>query len=73
VAAVIGELRAAVGAEAFVEAYQLRDVVSSTMVFDASATAPLLEGWVDSLNAPHELTSCLSLFAQRGEPPIVGS
>jgi alkanesulfonate monooxygenase SsuD/methylene tetrahydromethanopterin reductase-like flavin-dependent oxidoreductase (luciferase family) len=53
------------------DAYALGDVVFSTMAFDAGATAPLLERWGALIEAaPRELTSFLSVFAQRGGPPV---
>src|SRR5918997_104656 len=54
------------------DAYPLREVVFSDMVFDGSDIAPLLERWgrlVES--APRELTSFLYAFAQRGTTPTV--
>jgi hypothetical protein len=54
------------------DAYRLRDVVFSVMVFDGSATAPLLERWGELIErAPRELTSFLYAFAQRGGSPTV--
>jgi FAD/FMN-containing dehydrogenase len=53
------------------DAYALGNVVFSTMAFDAGATPQLLERWGELVEAaPRELTSFLSLFAQRGGPPI---
>lgn len=53
------------------DAYRLGDIVFSAMVFDASTTAPLLERWGELIEAaPRELTSFLSVFAQRGGPPV---
>ncbi|ETK37635.1 LLM class flavin-dependent oxidoreductase [Microbispora sp. ATCC PTA-5024] len=53
------------------EAYPLRDVVYARMVFDAAATAPLLEQWGRlQEEAPRELTGFLYLSAQRGASPI---
>jgi FAD/FMN-containing dehydrogenase len=53
------------------DAYALGNVVFSTMVFDASTTPLLLERWGELVEAaPRELTSFLSLFAQRGGSPI---
>jgi alkanesulfonate monooxygenase SsuD/methylene tetrahydromethanopterin reductase-like flavin-dependent oxidoreductase (luciferase family)/FAD/FMN-containing dehydrogenase len=52
------------------EAYEVGDVVFSSMTFDASAA--LLERWGRRIEAaPRELTSFLTLFAQRGGTPIV--
>jgi hypothetical protein len=54
------------------DAYELRDVVFSVMVFDASATAPLLQRWGELVeSATRELTSFLYAFAQRDTPPNV--
>ena len=54
------------------DAYELRDVVFSVMVFDATATAPLLQRWGELVeSAPRELTSFLYAVAQRGTPPTV--
>jgi alkanesulfonate monooxygenase SsuD/methylene tetrahydromethanopterin reductase-like flavin-dependent oxidoreductase (luciferase family)/FAD/FMN-containing dehydrogenase len=51
------------------EAYEVGDVVFSTMTFDASATARLLEEWGRVVEAaPRELTSFLALVARRGAP-----
>jgi alkanesulfonate monooxygenase SsuD/methylene tetrahydromethanopterin reductase-like flavin-dependent oxidoreductase (luciferase family) len=51
------------------EAYELRDVVFSTMAFEASAA--LLERWGDAIEAaPRELTSFLNLWAQGGTPIV---
>jgi FAD/FMN-containing dehydrogenase len=52
------------------DAYPLRDVVFSTMLFDASAAADLLERWGRRVEAaPRELTSFLYLVARRGTAP----
>jgi alkanesulfonate monooxygenase SsuD/methylene tetrahydromethanopterin reductase-like flavin-dependent oxidoreductase (luciferase family)/FAD/FMN-containing dehydrogenase len=52
-------------------AYELGDVVFSTMTFDAGATASLLEAWGGLLESvPRELTSFLYLFAQRDGVPM---
>jgi FAD/FMN-containing dehydrogenase len=53
------------------DAYRVREVVFSTMLFDASDAAGLLERWgavVES--APRELTSFLSAVARRGGAPV---
>jgi FAD/FMN-containing dehydrogenase len=51
------------------EAYEVGNVVFSSMAFEAGAE--LLERWGATIEAaPRELTSFLSLFAQRGGPPI---
>jgi alkanesulfonate monooxygenase SsuD/methylene tetrahydromethanopterin reductase-like flavin-dependent oxidoreductase (luciferase family) len=53
------------------DAYALGNVVFSTMVFDAGATAPVLERWGALVEAaPRELTSFFNLFSQRGGPPV---
>ena len=53
------------------EAYEVGDVVFSTMAFDAGEAASLLERWGRHIEtAPRELTSFLSLFARRGGAPI---
>jgi len=53
------------------EAYELRDVVFSVMVFNGSSSAALLARWGELVEAaPRELTSFLYLYAQRGEPSI---
>jgi alkanesulfonate monooxygenase SsuD/methylene tetrahydromethanopterin reductase-like flavin-dependent oxidoreductase (luciferase family) len=52
------------------ETYELRDVVFSTMAFEAGAE--LLERWGRIVEtSPRELTSFLNLGAQRGAAPIV--
>ncbi len=49
------------------DAYPVGDVVFSTMVFDAADTAAVLERWGRTVEeAPRELTSFLSVVAQRG-------
>jgi FAD/FMN-containing dehydrogenase len=54
------------------DAYPLREVVFSDMVFDGSDIAPLLQRWGELVeSAPRELTSFLYTFAQRGTPPTV--
>ena len=54
------------------DAYALRDVVYSVMVFDGGATAPLLERWGELVEAaPRELTSFLYGFSQRGGAPVI--
>jgi alkanesulfonate monooxygenase SsuD/methylene tetrahydromethanopterin reductase-like flavin-dependent oxidoreductase (luciferase family) len=54
------------------DAYPLREVVFSDMVFDGSDIAPLLQRWGEILeNAPRELTSFLYAFAQRGATPTL--
>jgi hypothetical protein len=54
------------------EAYPLRDVVFSVMLFDGGAVASLLERWGELVErAPRELTSFLYVFAQRGGTPVV--
>ena len=51
------------------EAYPLGDVVFSTMAFDASDLAGLLERWGAVVEAsPRELTSFLSIFGRRAAP-----
>jgi len=54
------------------DAYPLREVVFSDMVFDGSDIAPLLQRWGELVaSAPRELTSFLYAFAQRGTTPTV--
>jgi FAD/FMN-containing dehydrogenase len=51
------------------EAYEVGDVVFSSMAFDARDTAGVLERWGALVEAsPRELTSFLNLFSQRGVP-----
>jgi len=53
------------------DAYPVRDVVFSVMVFDAANTATLMRDWDEVMQAaPRELTSFLYLFAQRGASPV---
>jgi len=53
------------------DAYPVRDVVFSVMVFDGGNTAALIRNWGELVEAaPRELTSFLYLFAQRGAPPV---
>ena len=53
------------------DAYPVRDVVFSDLVFDASNTAALIRNWGELAEAaPREVTSFLYLFAQRGTPPV---
>jgi alkanesulfonate monooxygenase SsuD/methylene tetrahydromethanopterin reductase-like flavin-dependent oxidoreductase (luciferase family) len=54
------------------EAYEVGDVVFSTMAFDAGAADSLLEQWGGVVEAaPRELTSFLALYARLGGAPIV--
>jgi alkanesulfonate monooxygenase SsuD/methylene tetrahydromethanopterin reductase-like flavin-dependent oxidoreductase (luciferase family)/FAD/FMN-containing dehydrogenase len=51
------------------EAYEVSDVILSTMAFGAADTARLLTLWGEAIEAaPRELTSFLSLFATGGAP-----
>jgi alkanesulfonate monooxygenase SsuD/methylene tetrahydromethanopterin reductase-like flavin-dependent oxidoreductase (luciferase family) len=53
------------------DAYSLRDVVFSVMVFDGTSPAQLLERWGELVeSSPRELTSFLYAYAQRGTPPV---
>ena len=53
------------------DAYPVGDVVFSTMAFDGSATAELLERWAAAVEtAPRELTSFLNLVVRRGAPVV---
>jgi FAD/FMN-containing dehydrogenase len=67
-------LRGAGGNVGIVTAFELEAapvaaVVFSTMVFDASDAASLLQRWGEHVEAaPRELTSFLYLYAQRGAP-----
>ena len=52
-------------------AYPVRDVVFSHMLFDAAASATLIRNWGEVVEAaPRELTSFLYLFARRGALPV---
>lgn len=54
------------------EAYEVGDVVLSTMAFGADDLAALLERWGAVVEAaPRELTSFLTAFAQRGRGPVI--
>ncbi|HEX2495772.1 MAG TPA: LLM class flavin-dependent oxidoreductase [Gaiellaceae bacterium] len=53
------------------DADRLAAVVHSTMIFDASDAAALLERWGERVeSAPRGLTSFLNLFAQPGSSPV---
>jgi alkanesulfonate monooxygenase SsuD/methylene tetrahydromethanopterin reductase-like flavin-dependent oxidoreductase (luciferase family) len=57
--------------EVELDADRLAAVVDSTMTFDASDAASLVERWGELVeSAPRELTSFLNVYSQLGYPPV---